>query len=367
MTTQLQRTLAAAFVCVLTACSTTRGSYSGTVQTEYSSVGSQIGGRVVEVDATAGERVRRGDVIVRLDPSILQAELEEAIDQAAASRDAYDQARNGPVKYDIERAYGASRAAAAAYQESVNEAAARKDAARAALAGAQADEHLAYLTYQRTRKLAMTGDLSEQTYDQALSSYQQAQSRTEQARAQYEQLVRADLPGESQNALGNAVYAQAGYQTLAKGTRPEEIAQAQAQAENADAAVARARARLDEAVVRAPVDGVIASMNLHVGDILGENQTAAVIDTFSDPYAYIYVSQHDLRSIQTAPRLVVHSDAGDGVFSARVESFDRTAQFTPENVETAAQRADLVYGVKIRILDPRHALLDGTTVTVGVP
>ena len=38
----------------------------------------------------------------------------------------------------------------------------------------------------------------------------------------------------------------------------------------------------------------------------------------------------------------------------------------PQNVETADQRADLVYGVKIRIRDPQHELLSGTTVTVRI-
>ena len=53
-------------------------------------------------------------------------------------------------------------------------------------------------------------------------------------------------------------------------------------------------------------------------------------------------------------------------FTGTVEAFDRTAQFTPQNVETADQRAQLVYGVKVRIADPDHKLLDGTTVTVNL-
>ena len=58
------------------------------------------------------------------------------------------------------------------------------------------------------------------------------------------------------------------------------------------------------------------------------------------------------------------SDSGFGTFDGTVETHDRSAQFTPQNVETADQRAELVYGVKIRIHDPEHKLLSGTTVTV---
>jgi HlyD family secretion protein len=121
---------------------------------------------------------------------------------------------------------------------------------------------------------------------------------------------------------------------------------------------------LREATILVPADGVVSSFNLHPGDMLAANQTAAVIDTFADPYVYIYASQSDLARIRNASRIVVHSDAGAGTFEGRVVAFDRSAQFTPQNVETADQRAQLVYGVKIRIHDPHHALLDGTTVTV---
>ena len=98
--------------------------------------------------------------------------------------------------------------------------------------------------------------------------------------------------------------------------------------------------------------------------MLAANQPAAVIDTFADPYVYIYASQSDLETVRQAKSLAVHSDAGAGTFSGKVEAYDRTAQFTPQNVETADQRAELVYGIKIRIHDPDHKLLDGTTVTV---
>ncbi|MGA7571676.1 MAG: HlyD family efflux transporter periplasmic adaptor subunit, partial [Candidatus Aquilonibacter sp.] len=143
-----------------------------------------------------------------------------------------------------------------------------------------------------------------------------------------------------------------------------QIAQAQSQARSADAAATHALAELREATIYSTVDGVVASFNLHPGDMLAANQTAAVIDTFADPYVYIYASQSDLQTIRQAKSLAVHSDAGASTFLGKVEAYDRTAQFTPQNVETADQRAELVYGVKVRIHDPDHKLLDGTTVTV---
>ena len=353
--------------CFLAACAAQGPHYSGTVQTEFSQVGSQLGGRVVAVYVQAGSRVRRGDVLVRLDPAILQAELDEARGQAAQAGANLEQQRNGALVTDIERAQQTSNAARASYQQSIVGASSRISAARAAIDTARADERMQHLNYDRMSTLVQTGDVSRQTYDQARSSYEQAHARTAQAVAQYEQLVEADIPGEQASALGNARSAHAGYRTLANGTRPEEIAQAYAQDVNARASVARAQARFDETVIRSPVDGIVSSFSLHRGDMLNANQTAAVIDAAGDPYAYIYVSQRDIERIRTAPHLNVSADSGVGTFDGHVESYDRSAQFTPQNVETADQRAELVYGMKVRVHDPQHKLLDGTTVTVAVP
>ena len=354
-------------LCALCACARSAHGYSGTVQTEFASVGSQIGGRVVAVEVQAGSRVHRGQVLVRLDPAILGAERDEARQQVAASKANLEQLRNGAVASDIERARGTSAAANAAYRQSVAAAPDRMRSALATRTAARADERLALATYERTRSLLRTGDVSKQSYDEAASAYEQARARTAQADAQYQQLLRAQLPGEQEHALGTAQSAYAGYRTLANGTRPEEIAQAQAQVGNAVAAAARAQARLDETIIRSPVDGVVSSFDLHPGDMLAANQTAAIIDSFADPYAYIYVAQRDLARIRDAKRLIVRSDAQAGSFNGAVEAYDRNAQFTPQNVETADQRAELVYGMKVRIDDPQHRLLDGTTVTVEVP
>lgn len=201
----------------------------------------------------------------------------------------------------------------------------------------------------------------------ARAQNQQAWARVEQAQAQYQTLVNAQVPGQQQAAAHNAAAAQAAYATIRNGPRPEEIAQAAATLRAAEATVDRARIRLREMTIVAPIDGIVASFNLHPGDLLTANAPAAIIDTFADPYVYIYASQRDLASFANGTTVHVQSDAGGGTFDGRVETHDRTAQFTPQNTQTADERADLVYGVKIRIHDPNRALLDGTTVTIGRP
>ena len=362
------RVLRAAALCaaVMTSCATPAPRYSGTVQTESIAVGSQIGGRVATVDVAAGTPVQRGSIIVALDPSMLHAQLDEALAQARAAQAALGTLERGTLPSAVELARGGSATSRASYQQTVAGSDPRRAAAAAAVASALAAEELAVRDYARTRSLATTGDVPLQSLDSSTATLAQARAQLAQARAEQQQLLEADLPGETASTRANASASAANYAATVNGIRPEQIAQAIAQLHDAQAAVAYARARLREATIRSTADGVVSSFDLHPGDMLAENQTAAIVDTFADPYVYIYASQSDLEAIRRAKSLVVRSDAGAGAFGGRVEQYDRTAQFTPQNVETADQRAELVYGVKIRIHDPRHVLLDGTTVTVSV-
>ncbi|MGR4065667.1 MAG: HlyD family secretion protein [Vulcanimicrobiaceae bacterium] len=353
-----------ALLVAASSCAPQGPAYSGTVQTESVAVGSQIGGRVSEVKVSAGSRVQRGSVILRIDPSMLGAQYDQARAQVQQAAEHLTELQNGNVPADVEKARAQSAQAAAQYRQAVAQSAPQSNAAAAAVNEAQAALVLARSNLTRTQSLAATGDVSRQSLDQAGSDYRQAQARVEQAQAAYANTVSAQLPGAVAGSQANALAQSANYQNVVNGPRAEEIAQAKGALNAAQASAAYDRRRLDEAVIVSPASGVVASFNLHPGDLLGPNQQAAIIDTFADPYAYIYASQRDLAALTGGSHVHVVSDAGGATFDGTVEAFDRTAQFTPQNVETADQRADLVYGVKIRIHDPQHQLLSGTTVTV---
>lgn len=354
---------AAVSFAALVSCAVPQARFSGTVQTEYVSVGSQKGGRVIETDVAAGQPVKLGAVIVRLDPAMPKATYDQAVAQERAAQASLRALQGGTLPSQIEQARGSSLSSSANYAQTVGGGRDRVAAARAAVASARAKDRLTEKNYARTAALAATGDVSRQSLDQARADRDQAHATLRQTRAQLAQLVGADLPGERAVARANAVAAGRSFAAVVTSSAAQ-IAQAESQVRSAQATAAHALAELREATVYSTVDGVVASFNLHPGDMLAANQSAAVIDTFADPYVYIYASQSDLQSIRAAKSLVVHSDAGAGTFSGKAEAYDRTAQFTPQNVETADQRAELVYGVKVRIHDPDHKLLDGTTVTV---
>ena len=360
-----RRVSGALLCCAFAACAPAAPRYSGTVQTESIAVGSQVGGLVVATYIAAGSRVRRGEVVVRLDAAQLTAQRDEAAAAAGQAAQRLAELVNGSTADDVAKARALSAQAQAQYRQTVAQAPPQTAAADAAIRDASAAADLARLTLTRMQALAATGDVARQSLDQARSADAQAQARLAQARADAAALVTATLPGERRSAGAAAAAQQAAYRTVRDGARAEDIAQAQAQLANAQAAQRYAEARLREAEIVAPADGVIESFALHPGDLLAANAPAAIVDTFADPYVYIYAAQSDLAALVRSGRVRVVSDTDGAAYDGVVEAHDRNAQFTPQNTETADQRAELVYGVKVRIHDPKHALLSGTTITAS--
>ena len=363
--TGLRRAIALSIALVVAACSSRGPVYSGTVQTESVAVGSESGGRVAVIEVAPGSLVRRGSVILRLDAAELEAQHAQAVAQTREAAERLAELMNGSVSTDVARARAQSVQAQAQYRQTVVQSQPQIAVAQAAVRDAEAAARLTRITLERVGALGASGDMSRQSVDQARADDLRAQARLAQARASYANLVKAQLPGERSSARANAAAQLANYETVRNGTRQEQIAQARAQLAAERAAEQFALARLREAVIVAPADGIIESFNLHPGDLLTANEQAAIVDTFADPYTYIYASQRDLGALTRGKHVRVVSDADGAIYDGRVEAHDRTAQFTPQNVETADQRAELVYGVKVRIRDPQHKLLAGTTITAG--
>lgn len=146
------------------------------------------------------------------------------------------------------------------------------------------------------------------------------------------------------------------------------VQQAHLAVDTAQASLDAANAALDEMSIRSPTNGTVESMDLQPGDLLPPGATAVVVDTLKDPFVMIYVPQRELGPFAVGQSLVVRSDALPGeTFVGMVEERDRTAQFTPRDVQTTDDRATLTFGVKIRIKDAGTRMYGGTTVTVSPP
>jgi len=356
--------------------------YSGTLQAPSASVGSTLGGRVTGVFVSEGDAVKTGQVVVRFDDSAERAALRSANARLAQTRAALADIEAGTRSADLARAQALAQQQRAQYEQarstSPYQTTVLQDQLRQSLAQ-QADAAAAALQARldaaRMRSLFSTGDISAQTRDAAVAREGRANAQLSgaaaAARAARTQLANASaviLPENANAALAGYRAAVAQYQSLAAGPRPDQVRQAQATVRGAQGDVADELVRLDETVVRAPAAGVVTALNLHAGDLVAGGAPVATIDEGGNPFVRIYVPQSELGRVALGAHLSVRSDAtSDTRFEGVVEAVDSQAQFTPQNVQTASDRAVLSFGVKVRVHDPRAELHGGTTVEVALP
>ena len=356
--------------------------YSGTVQADSAGVGSTAGGRVAAVLATDGQRVAKGALLVRFDDRQQAAAYEAALARRAQAQATVRDLEAGPRSADVAKAAAAADQAQAAYRKASLEMPSQVAAARDAVRSAQADANAAEAAAEkatrdlmRAQVLYSQGAIPAQQLDGARSAAASARgsraaatARLATARSALAAVQNGSAGEDVASAANAAAAAQANLDLVRAGARPDQIAAAKAALEAATADVAAAAARLDDARVRVPADGLVDQLDLHPGDLVNPGSPVATIDEFGDPWARIYVTQSDLRRARVGAAVSVRSDALAGqTFSGKIEAIDARAQFTPRDVQTAEDRADLSFGVKIRIHDPNRELRAGTTVDVSLP
>ena len=121
----------------------------------------------------------------------------------------------------------------------------------------------------------------------------------------------------------------------------------------AQAQVAMLTSELDDASLRAPIDGVVQLRMAEPGEVLGAGGRVLLLIDPSDQYMNLYLPA------SVTGRLAVGDDARilldalpDRPLPAKINFVAAKSQFTPKEVETRDERQKLVFRVKLRLTDP---------------
>jgi len=272
--------------------------------------------RIISMNASEGDKVRQGQVLARVDSRYLQADVDQAKARVAAQQQVLDALKAG------------TRPQAIRVME------AKVDASKVALENARR-------SYRRLQNLATRDMTSQQQLDDA-----QAAMRTASAK------LRADRESLK---LG------------LEGPRKQDIAAAAATLDADRATLKLTRDRLDDAVLRAPADGVIRNRILEPGDMASPQQPVYTLALTRPLWVRAYVPESDLGRIHPGMAAEVTTDsAPEKHYKGRVGFISPTAEFTPKTVETPEVRTTLVYQVRINIDHPDNGLRLGMPATVRI-
>jgi HlyD family secretion protein len=146
-----------------------------------------------------------------------------------------------------------------------------------------------------------------------------------------------------------------------------QVAQAQSTIEAAIAAADKLRAEIKDATLVSPIRARIETRLSEPGEVLAAGGRVYSIDDLSDVYMYVYLPETVAGKVALGSEARVVLDAAPQYPIRTFVSFvSPTAQFTPKTVETAEERHNLTFRVKLQ-LDKAKLRQWESLVKVGLP
>ncbi len=132
-----------------------------------------------------------------------------------------------------------------------------------------------------------------------------------------------------------------------------QVAAVQAAIGAAQAQVAQLTSEIDDASLRAPIDGVIQLRLAEPGEVLGAGGRVLLLIDPSDQYMNLYLPAAVVGRLTVGDEARIVLDAlPDQALPAKISFVAAKSQFTPKEVETRDERQKLVFRVKVRLTDP---------------
>jgi len=295
-------------------------SSNGRIEATEIDVAAKLPGRIGEILVNEGEFVRAGQVLVKMDTTVLKAQLREAqalLQQAIVS---IDTARSQVTQREAEKA-----------------------TAEAVVAQRQAELVAARQRLARAGELVEKGHVTRQRYDDDRAAVEGAQAAVTAAKAQ---VASADA---------------------ALTTAKSQVIKAESEVEAARATTQRIQADIDDSELRSPRDGRVQFRVAQPGEVVQAGGRVLNLLDLSDVYMTFFLPTASAGRIALGSEARIILDAAPQyVIPAHISFVADVAQFTPKTVETAEEREKLMFRIRAQI-DPELLKKHLTRVKTGLP
>jgi len=321
-------------------------------------VGSQASGTISSLSADYNSVVKKGQVIAQLDPAVSKAQVDQARANLQQAQASLQQARAGVTNSRAGVSDAQARAQAAASTTQNNQAGVAGARANLAVLKAQQDDALSYLKQQES--LLKSGVIPQRDLDVAQTAYQTAQAKYDQGAAQLNQAILSE-----QMAAGSGV-AQSQAQVQQSQAQVQQsqaqVQAAEAQVQQAAAALQLAEVNLAHATITSPIDGIVVSRDVNVGQTVAASLSAPTLFTIANDLTKMQVianiDQADIGVVENAKSVKFTVDAFPGKdFDGKIEQM----RLNPQNVQNV-----VTYNVVIDVDNPDQKLKPGMTANLTI-
>jgi HlyD family secretion protein len=321
-------------------------------------VGSQASGTISALYADFNSKVKKGQVVAQLDPAIAQAQVQQSRANLEQARASLQQARAAVANSRAGVSDAQARAQAARSTVQNQQAGVSSAQANLAVLKAQRDDALSLMRQQEA--LVSAGVISRRDYDVSETSYRAADARYKQAEAQLSQAV---LSEQSASSAGVAQSQAQIEQSQAQVQQSQaQVQQAQAQVDQAAAALKLAEVNLAHTTITSPIDGVVVSRDVSVGQTVAASLSAPTLFTIANDLTQMQVianiDQADIGLVEQAKSVKFSVDAFPAAeFGGKIQQM----RLNPQNVQNV-----VTYNVVIDVSNPEQKLKPGMTANLTI-
>jgi HlyD family secretion protein len=321
-------------------------------------VGSQASGTISALDADFNSVVKQGQVIAQLDPSVSQAQVDQARANLQQARASLQQSLASVAGSRAGVSDAQAKALAAKSTVQNNQSGVSSAQANLAVLKAQLDDALAFLKQQDY--LMKSGVIAQRDYDLANTSYKTAEARYNQAAAQLNQAVLSERSSADSGIAQSQAQVQ---QSQAQVQQSQaQVQQAQAQVQQAEAALRLAEVNLAHTTITSPIDGIVVSRDVDVGQTVAASLSAPTLFTIAKDLTQMQVianiDQADIGLVEQAKSVKFSVDAFPGKdFDGKIQQM----RLNPQNVQNV-----VTYNVVIDVNNPEQKLKPGMTANLTI-
>jgi HlyD family secretion protein len=313
---------------------------TGLVTTDDVAVSPQIGGQISELLVIEGDSVKKDQRLAVITPDELRAESAF-----------YEQSAAG-LTSQVEESEAALRFQQRQTTDQIRQAESTVASTEAQVAAAAADLENARLTFARTENLSKQGVVSSQELDQARTGRDAAQARLDALQRQVE-AQRAAVALARSSAEQTAM-------------RRSQVASSQHQQAAANAQRTKADVRLAYTEVKAPIDGIVDTRAVRVGEVVAAGQPMVTLINPDDLWVRADVEETYVDRIRIGDVLTVRLPSGEErqgtVFYRGVD-----AGFATQRDVSRTKRDIKTFEFRLRVDNRDRRLAVGMTAYVLLP
>lgn len=332
------------------------GSYESTddaqIDGHLNAISARISGQVNEVRVDEEQLVKKGDILVKIDPRDYEVAVAKAEADLADAEAALEGSRTDVplTSTTTESALSSARSVHAdagagltAAERQLNAALARLETARAQVTEAEANYKRAADDAERYKMLVAKDEISAQVYDQAVQTAAAAKATLAARTASVTEAQQNITVAEAAIQQARARISQADASIQAALTAPQQVAISQSKAKSAAAKLLQQRALLDQArlnlsycTIVAPVSGIAGKKTVEIGQNVSPGQQLLVVVPLDDIWVTANFKETQLKKMKVGQRVKFSVDAYDHEYTGHVTGIagaagSRLSLLPPEN------------------------------------